>query len=265
MKFTKSQNADIQRTVKNFNQRLKRLESYGLTNLPEHVSVKELKETFATQRDLNRRLKQLEKFTARSAKNMVRVGKDRIKMSEWQRDVFYANRKLAKRRIEREIGDYQQAIARRISRKAPVQGLRNETLKNKLDELDYLTRDISSLTKGQLRTALATSEKEVNRFKRDSTFYSNFFDMMFKDTQITGLKDNRIEEIKSKLSQLEPNQLLMAYNAEPSLKHFVEYYNAKDLSKIKSEADESEISKMNTNIDYLLEKVDKIVDEFKDK
>lgn len=264
MKYTKKQNAEIQRIVKSFNAKLARLERQNISNLPEHVNVKDLKESFSNQRDLTRRLNQLSAFSAKSAKQFVRVGKDKVKMSKWQRDIFYANRRTAKRRLEREIGDYQRIIASRASKKAPIQSLKQETLKNKLDELDYLSRDISSLTKGQLKTTLATSEKEINRFKRDTTFYNNFFDMMFKDAQVTGNKDERIESIRNKLSELTPDQLLMAYNSEPALKHFVEYYNSKDLSKIKTESDEMENAKMDRNIDNLLQKVDKIVNEFKE-
>lgn len=268
MRYTKKQNAEIQRIVKNFNAKLSRLEKANISNLPKHVNVKELKESFANNRDLTRYLNQLNAFSAKSAKQFVRVGKDKVKMSKWQRDIFYANRRTAKRRLEREIGDYQKIIAKRVSKKAPVQSLKQETLKNKLSELDYLSRDIGSLTKGQLKTTLATSEKEINRFKRDSTFYNNFFDMMFKDAQVTGVKDGRIETIKQKLSQLSPDQLLMAYNSEPMLKHFVEYYNARlstdgTILRFDKEMEEMEVNKMNQNIDNLLEKADKIVDEFK--
>lgn len=257
-------NKDIQRIVKNFNARVKRLENYGVQYLPEHETVRELKRTFANQRDLNRRLRQLENFSRDNATNIVRVGKDRVKMSEWQRDNFYNDRRVAKRRIEREIGDIQNAISNRARKKAPVQTLKQEYLTQRLDELEMVSRPLRGLSRSQVRTASATAEKEVNRYLRDATFKNNFFDMMFKDAKFTGQYDKRIMTIRGKLSKLSPNQLLMAYYAEPALKHFVEYYGAKDFAKAK-EADESEVNKMDANIDNLLARVDSIINEFKDK
>lgn len=263
MKLTRDERKQLQREIANFNKRVARLQKQGIKYLPNRTTLKEMEQSFATKRELKRKVAQMGQLNARSAKTMVRVGKDRVKMSKWQRDVFYADRKVAQRRIEREIGDYQEIIAKREG-KAPVQSLKRESLKNKISELDYLSRDISSLTKGQLKTTLATTEKEITRHKQDKVFYDNFFDMMFKDVKVTGLYDNRVETIRNKLSSLTPDQLNLAYNAEPMLKHFVEYYNAKDLANVKAERDEAEINKMNQNIDNLLERVDKIVKEFKD-
>lgn len=253
--------AEIRRVVKNFNKRLKRLESYGMQFLPEKQSVKELKATFANQRDLQRRLNQLEQFNKKTASKIIKVGKDRVKMTEWEYKNFRNDRRVAKRRIQKEIGQIQSAVASRTRSKAPVQTLKREYLNQRLDELELLTRSTRNLSRSQVRTTSATAEKEVNRFKRDAMFKDNFFDMMFKDAKFTGLRDERLDEIKSKLSQLTPQQLLMAYYAEPAIKHFVEYYGAKDFAKTK-EADESEVTKMDLNIDRLYERVDSIVAEF---
>lgn len=261
MKFTKSQNAELRRVVDNFNKKVKLLEQQGI-KAPEHVKVRELKETIGNQRELNRRMNQLKKFSVKSGKTMVRVGKDRVKMSKWQRDILYANRRVAKRRLEKEVGQYQRAIASKSAKKAPVQAMKKEVLANKLSQLEYVSRDISSMSKSQLETAISTAEHEVNKYRSDKNFYDNFFDMMFKDAQVTGLKDKRLSTIKNKLRQLSPEQLYIAYNAEPMLKHFVEYYSVKDFNALQSEADEAEINKMNTNIENLLSKVDSIVSEF---
>lgn len=263
MKLSRDERIQLQRDIANFNKRVARLEKQGIKFLPSRTTLKEMEQSFVTKRELKRKVNQMNRLTSRNAKTMVRVGKDRVKMSKWQRDVFYADRKVAQRKIEQEVGDYQEIIAKR-SGKAPVQSLKRESLKNKLAELDYVTRDISSLSKSQLETTLATTEKQIFKHKQDKVFYDNFFDMMFKDVKVTGLYDNRVETIRNKLSQLSPDQLNLAYNAEPMLKHFVEYYNAKDLSNVQKERDEAEINKMNQNIDNLLERVDKIVGEFKE-
>lgn len=257
-------NKEMQRIVKNFNARVKRLENYGVQYLPDHQTLKDLKKTFANQRDLNRRLRQLQSFNRQNATKIVTVGKDRVKMSQWQRNNFYNDRRVAKRRIEREIGDIQNAISCRTRKNAPVQTLKREYLNQRLDELEMISRPLRNLSRSEIRTSTATAEKEVNRFKRDATFKQNFFNMMFRDAKFTGNYDERVMSIRGKLSQLTPQQLLMAYYAEPALKHFVEYYGSKDFSRSK-EADEAEVNKMDTNIDNLLGKVDSIVAEFKDK
>ena len=262
MKYAEDMNAELRRTVANFNKRLARLEKQGITNLPEHERVRDLKRYYKNSRDLNRKLSQMKSFTAKSAKSMVRVGKDRVKMSEWQRDVFYQNRRIAQRRAEKDLAKNASVLRTKLSQNAPVQAMKKETMKLKMDELKYLKRDISSMTRSELRTSLATANKVANKAKSDKVFYDNFFDMMFKDAYRTGQQDERVNSIKRKLMELTPEQLNLAYNAEDVLKHFVEYYDSKDFSKSEKEKDKDEIKKMSKNINDLYNRASKIVEEY---
>ena len=67
MKYTPEMNIELHRAVQNFNKKIKRLETKGVSPslLPSKASVRSLKLGYTNKRDLNRRLNELKSFTAK--------------------------------------------------------------------------------------------------------------------------------------------------------------------------------------------------------
>lgn len=112
IRWTESDNAELRKTVKNFNAKISRLERKypEIKNvLPERVSVEQMKELIDTRKDLKRELNALKRFTDRN--NVIRKNTDNtftgvktvpgskynLKATEWQikemnRQIGYINR-----------------------------------------------------------------------------------------------------------------------------------------------------------------------------
>ena len=112
IKWTESDNAELKKTVKNFNAKISRLERKypKLKNvLPDKVTVEQMKELIDTRQDLKRELNSLKRFTDR--KNVIRQNVDgtftgvvnvpenkyNLKTTKWQKEemtrrVSYINR-----------------------------------------------------------------------------------------------------------------------------------------------------------------------------
>lgn len=112
IRWSENDNKELQRSVKNFNAKLKRLEEkYSGTDviLPEKITVKQMRELVNTRRDLQRELKSLQKFTQRGSEEVVSVPKtdNNIQLTKWQKEEMskragVINRKRTIRRKELE-------------------------------------------------------------------------------------------------------------------------------------------------------------------
>ena len=66
IRYDKKLNQEINRTIKNFNQKIARLEKQERELLPSKITKKELKESVYTRTELQRKLKELQRFSKRS-------------------------------------------------------------------------------------------------------------------------------------------------------------------------------------------------------
>ena len=97
-KFSPEFNQEIYRTVRSFNQRVRRAEQRGLTNLPDLQSVAELKARYVTENDMKRELGFLRQM------NLNRKSLDTVttlggaKMTEWEFQYMKQNIKPLRRK-----------------------------------------------------------------------------------------------------------------------------------------------------------------------
>ena len=88
--WTKHQNDELRKAVRNFNAKISRLEKKHpelINALPEKVSVKQMKELIGTRKDLAREVNSLRRFTQRGAEKLVTVpdSKYNLKITKWQK------------------------------------------------------------------------------------------------------------------------------------------------------------------------------------
>lgn len=99
VKYTSAENKELQRQVKNFNARLRRLQKSGKINpklLPDKATVSDIKSRVNNRRDLKRELNSLKSFTNRSAK--VIVTSNGGAYTQWQRQNIEQKIKVVNRR-----------------------------------------------------------------------------------------------------------------------------------------------------------------------
>ena len=180
---------ELNRSVKNFNAKVKRLETkYAGTDviLPEKMSVKELKEIVTTRRDLQRELKSLQRFTDRGSEKVVDIPNtnNNIKMTKWQREEMTKRAKL--------IND------KRYYRR---QKLESQELSHQGESLGYTRGDIGmgKIESNQLKPTKAftksmdkysTAEKMKHLLRESQSDYWRKRDILMRENFIQALEEN---------------------------------------------------------------------------
>lgn len=166
-KFSPEFNQEIYRTVKSFNQRVRRAEQRGLTNLPDLQSVAELKARYVTENDMKRELGFLRQM------NLNRKSLDTVttlggaKMTEWEFQYMKQNIKPLRR-----FYDVMIKVAQNRYGSYPYNTALKTELLNLEARRDYLNRDLNALT----RSELLTFRRYMTKFKETSKRTGNYFD-----------------------------------------------------------------------------------------
>ena len=166
-KFTPEFNKEIYRTVRSFNQRVRRAEQRGLTNLPDLQSVAELKARYVTENDMKRELGFLRQM------NLNRKSLDTVttlggaKMTEWEFQYMKQNLKPLRR-----FYDVMIKVAQNRYGSYPYNTALKSELLNLEARRDYLNRDLNALT----RSELLTFRRYMTKFKETSKRTGNYFE-----------------------------------------------------------------------------------------
>lgn len=166
-KFSPEFNKEIYRTVRSFNQRVRRAEQRGLTNLPDLQSVAELKARYVTENDMKRELGFLRQMNTnrKSLDTVTTLGG--AKMTEWEFQYMKQNLKPLRR-----FYDVMIKVAQNRYGSYPYNTALKAELLNLEARRDYLNRDLNALT----RSELLTFRRYMTKFKETSKRTGNYFD-----------------------------------------------------------------------------------------
>ena len=240
--------AEIRRTVKAFNAKIRRLESKGVTAalLPDSISSKEIQQGIRSRSDLRKRLKELQEFSSAGIATESEgglIGTDIL----FQYRHGEANRAIAE--IKKE---YEKVL--KLNTRYPM--MQSEYTSNLRSKMEYLSRDIRSMDIRQVnifnKNLLTPEQKTI----KDETFYQNFNRMLFFDAYKAALPASLVSEIMLKLEQLPPSKVLELFNTEPSFKAVTDTYQ-------KGKAETEDVSDQDTREQFeaLNERLDEILAE----
>ena len=102
IRYDKKLNQEINRTIKNFNQKIARLEKQERELLPSKISKKELKNSVYNRAELQRKLKQLQRFSERGAEEVITT-KGGVQLTQYDLSNLKRENARIKRNITREI------------------------------------------------------------------------------------------------------------------------------------------------------------------
>ena len=83
IRYDKKLNQEINRTIKNFNQKIARLEKQERELLPSKITKKDLKSSVYTRAELQRKLKELQRFSKRGAEDIIET-KGGVKLTQYE-------------------------------------------------------------------------------------------------------------------------------------------------------------------------------------
>ncbi len=189
IRWSENDTKELNRVVKNFNAKVKRLESkYSNSDviIPERMSVKELKDIITTRRDLQRELKSLQAFTQRGSEEIVDIPntKNNIQMTKWQREEMVKRTKL--------VNDKRYYRRKKLEEKelsnqgTPLGYTRGDIGMGKV-EVNQL-RPTKTFTKGMDQYSANAKMKHLLRESQSS--YWNSRDLLMRENFIKALEEN---------------------------------------------------------------------------
>jgi hypothetical protein len=201
IRYDKKLNQQINRTIKNFNQKIARLEKEERELLPSKITKKQLKDSSFTRGELQRKLKELQRFSERGAEDIIttRAGVD---ITRYELENIKRESARVKRNVTREINRLQ-------TEKPKVFGKRQSSTYSEMGDHDYLNllarrkaleKDIGKLSRDELtRYSNLVARTGKNQQYMNTVFKENYLDMLTKTAYYFDYDNAKIEKLKSKL------------------------------------------------------------------
>lgn len=264
-KISKSSNIELQKAIRNFNAKIKRLESSDREiDIPEKANIKAIKDRVTTKWDLNREIDKLERFTKRNAEELIK-NKKGVVLSRWEFENIQREQKRLSARLQREIERYGNIKPKEFgkSQKYSYAQMGDEKLSNlRARQRAISNKNVMKLNKEQLKNLETLINKTAANYRKDKViFYNNYIDGTLLNTAYyVGYDEEKIKYIKDKLNELTPSQFTKAFETEQALKDIQLRYDLTKEDGISPDLLESDITPI---LDNLYENIDQIVATYK--
>ena len=226
IRYDKKLNQEINRTIKNFNQKIARLEKQDRELLPSKITKKDLKSGVYTRTELRRKLKELQRFGRRGAEDIIETSGG-VRLTQYN----YQNIKRENARIKRNIT---REINRLRVNKPKIFGKTQTSTFSEMGDHDYLNlvarrkaleKDINKLSRDELERFTKLIEKTGrNQQYMNSIFKQNYFDMLTDLGYYFDYDNDKLNILKQKLMNLKPNDFLKLFKEDKSIRAILDYY-----------------------------------------
>ena len=226
IRYDKKLNQEMNRIIRNFNQKVKRLEKEGREYIPDTVTKRGLKEDVYTRSELMRKLKELQRFSRRGVEDVITT-KGGIKITKYELSNIKRESKRIKANLTREIN-------RLKTSKPKIFGKEQAVTFAQMGDSDYinlvarrnaLNKNIYELTKeGYERYTKLVQKSGRNLEYMNSVFKDNYFDMLTDLAYYSNYDEVKLAYLKSKLMELKPNDFLKVFKEDKSIRAILDYY-----------------------------------------
>ena len=226
IRYDKKLNQEINRTIKNFNQKIARLEKQDRELLPSKITKKELKDNVYTRTELRRKLKELQRFSNRNAEDVITTSGG-VRLTQYD----YQNIKRENARIKRNIT---REINRLRVEKPKIFGKLQSSTFSEMGDSDYLNlvarrkaleKDINKLSKdefGRFRKLVEKTGKSQQYM--NNIFKENYFEMLTDLAYYFDYDNDKLNLLNQKLMKLKPNDFLKLFKDDKSIRAILDYY-----------------------------------------
>ena len=226
IRYDKKLNQEINRTIKNFNQKIARLEKQERELLPSKITKKELKDNVYTRTELRRKLKELQRFSNRNAEDVITTSGG-VRLTQYD----YQNIKRENARIKRNIT---REINRLRVEKPKIFGKLQSSTFSEMGDSDYL--NLVARRKALEKDINKLSKDEFGRFKKlvektgksqqymNNIFKENYFEMLTDLAYYFDYDNDKLNLLHQKLMNLKPNDFLKLFKDDKSIRAILDYY-----------------------------------------
>lgn len=226
IRYDKKLNQEINRTIKNFNQKIARLEKQERELLPSKITKKNLKSNVYTRTELKRKLKELQRFSTRGAEEVITT-RGGVRLTKYELNEIKRENARVKRNITREIN-------RLKTEKPKIFGKKQTSTYSEMGDHDFLNlvarrkaleKDINKLSREEFeRFTKLVAKTDKNQQYMNNIFKENYFDMLTKTAYYFDYDKEKLVYLKDKLMKLQPNDFLKLFREDKSIRAILDYY-----------------------------------------
>lgn len=231
--YDKQFNAKINKVVRQFNAKVRRLQSQGIKYIPQTTSVADLKSTYFERDSLKRKLKQLERFSTKGAEEIVEL-QGGAKVTKWELETLKSDMSYLKRRYTNKITSYGNTVPRILGKPQAVSyakmgDARYENLKVLRKSMDKNLNSLEQAEFNKMKRKTASQMKRLNRQKY--ILWANYFTFLEDVAYKADIDPELLEQIKQKLIKMDIDDFIKFFETEKAFSGIIDYY---DLQKLKS-------------------------------
>ena len=257
IRYTKKLNTSINQIVRNYNAKIARLEKVSEElYLPTKTSVTELKESAKNRRELDRMLKDLQRYSERGAEKTVRFSSG-VEMSKYHADKLKRNLRIAKAKATRDIRTFKSTPIKVFGVAQNTPHEYDEAYINLKAQRERLEQDITKLNKRQIERLESNIADILESSEMEEMYKENWLDMIEKLAYYGEIDNKKKEAIIERIKNIKASNFTKLYRNEKSIKAIQELY--RDVVRNKSMVDnelsndiQDVLSNFYSNLDIIL-------------
>ena len=265
IRYDKNLQNEITRVVRNFNNKINRLEK--MQNdfiLPEKISKKTLIDSYHARVDLQRKLNELKRFSQRGVEKTITT-KSGLKISEY--DLINLKKESAriKRNLTREINKMRTTKPKVFGKvqTATFSQMGDTLYLNLLARREAIEKDVNTLTKEEYeRYKKLIIKTAKNKQYMNNVFKDNYKKMLTDLGYYYNYDKEKMKVLEGKLDKLSPNEFLKLFQNDKSIKAIIDYYPiiTDTLSAINPKDIQDDVKVL---YDNLIDNIDDILENYK--
>lgn len=228
IRYDKSLNKEINRVVRNFNSKVKRLEKDERNlMLPSKVSVKEIKSGVTNRRELYRELEKLKRYSTRGIEETMKTSGG-VELSKYQYENLKREARLIKYQVTRQIS------MKKVT-KPRVFGVKQDVTFAEMGDSSYLNlvarrkalnKKINKMSASELKRFEDLLEKSRRKrlYDYNNLQYNWTNEMLMPLAYLTGYPMDKLEGVAQKIATLKEKDFIDLFNNEMVMRAITEFY-----------------------------------------
>lgn len=258
IKISQKLNNDLSRTVRNFNQKISRLEKQNRElEIPSKITKKGLIEQIGSPQELKRQIKQLQRYSRKGAEETVVLNTGE-KISVWEKKEFIIQKRSATAKLTKKIKDLE-------VKQIKIAGKKQTGTFATMGDSNYLNL-IEKRNRIRSINFKDMTKKDIDRYKgitrkilkitNNSVFKESYKTMILDVAHTYGINKNKVDVILDKIDDLKESSFTRLFTEDKAIKSIIDYYL---LVKQKSDDFTPDIE---TYFDEVYNNIDEIVNEY---
>lgn len=226
IRYDKKLNNEINRVVKNFNQKIARLEKQERELLPARISKKQLKSESYSRTDLKRKLKELERFSTRGAEDVITTSGG-VRVTKYELQNMKRENARLKRSLTLQIKHLQTTKVKIFGKEQTTtfSQMGDQHYLNLLARREALDKKFDQLSKEEFERLKKLIKKTgTNKQYMEVQFKENYFKMLTDLAYYNGYPKDKLLELKKKLYALNSSEFLHLFRTDKSIEAILFYY-----------------------------------------